>query len=247
MHGHGARVGALAWHAHTLASGSRDSCVAQHDVRVREHRVCTMRAHTQEVCGLQWSPDGALLASGGNDNQLCIWDAARSSAGGGGAGRVAAPRHAISEHCAAVKALAWCPFERHVLASGGGTADKTIRTWNAGTGAQLQCVDAGSQVTALAWNPNGERELLSAHGFAENQLCLWKYPSMCRVKELKGHTARILALATSPDGASVLSAGADETLRFWDVFGEPAAARRAKGGAGAIKKGGLVSKPMHIR
>ena len=164
------------------------------------------------------SPDGALLASGGNDNQLAS-GTPRARRGAAAARAAASPRaHAISEHCAAVKALAWCPFERHVLASGGGTADKTIRTWNAGSGAQLQCVDAGSQVTALAWNPNDERELLSAHGFAENQLCLWKYPSMVRAKELKGHTARILALATSPDGASVLSAGADETLRLGRVW-----------------------------
>ena len=30
--------------------------------------------HRQEVCGLKWSPDGQQLASGGNDNMLCIWD-----------------------------------------------------------------------------------------------------------------------------------------------------------------------------
>ena len=36
--------------------------------------VCTYKAHRQEVCGLKWSPDGQQLASGGNDNLLCIWD-----------------------------------------------------------------------------------------------------------------------------------------------------------------------------
>lgn len=36
--------------------------------------------------------------------------------------------------------------------------------------------------------------------------------------ELKGHTARVLHLAQSPDGATVVSAAADETLRFWKVF-----------------------------
>ncbi|RYY86081.1 hypothetical protein EON63_06395 [archaeon] len=32
-------------------------------------------SHTHEVCGLAWSPDSTLLASGGNDNLLCVWDA----------------------------------------------------------------------------------------------------------------------------------------------------------------------------
>ena len=32
---------------------------------------------------------------------------------------------------------------------------------------------------ALLWNPN-ERELLSSHGFTQNQLILWKYPTMTK-------------------------------------------------------------------
>ena len=30
--------------------------------------------HTMEVCGVRWSPDGRMLASGGNDNIVCIWN-----------------------------------------------------------------------------------------------------------------------------------------------------------------------------
>lgn len=90
-----------------------------------------------QVCGLKWSPDGSTLASGGNENFLCLWDANMSGAGGSGiAGRAGnsnrtsrdyKPRKTLVEHQAAVKALAWCPFQRHLLGSGGGTADRTIK------------------------------------------------------------------------------------------------------------------------
>lgn len=44
------------------------------DIRLANGLVCTYQYHRQEVCGLKWSPDGQQLASGGNDNMLCIWD-----------------------------------------------------------------------------------------------------------------------------------------------------------------------------
>jgi len=238
MDGHAARVGALAWNGSTLSSGSRDATIVHHDVRIRDHAVGSCVGHAQEVCGLAWSPDGTTLASGGNDNAVMLWSAAQSGV------RAQAPAHAFTEHCAAVKALAWCPHDRHVLATGGGTADRCIKLWNASRGgASLNSLDTGSQVCALAWNPH-EKELLSGHGYAENQLAIWKYPTMAKVKELKGHTGRVLGLCVSPDGSTVLSAGADETLRFWDCFGTPATKKSSKAkGLG----GGPKANLMHLR
>jgi cell division cycle protein 20 (cofactor of APC complex) len=139
---------------------------------------------------------------------LSIWDAA-----------AAQQRHNFHHHTAAVKALAWCPFLPNVLASGGGTADRTIRFWNTQTGTLLNTVDTKSQVCSLLWSKK-KKELLSSHGFSQNQLTLWKYPSMTKVTELTGHTSRVLHTAMSADGTTVVSAAADETLRFWKVFGE---------------------------
>ena len=41
---------------------------------------------------------------------------------------------------------------------------------------------------------------------------------MLRIADLMGHTARVLSMAMSPDGTTVVSAAADETLRFWKCF-----------------------------
>jgi cell division cycle protein 20 (cofactor of APC complex) len=116
-----------------------------------------------------------------------------SRRGGGGATFDASnigPRLALTHHRAAVKALAWCPFHRGLLASGGGTADRTIKFWNTNSGAVLNSIDTGSQVCSLLWSKH-QREICSSHGFSENQLILWKYPTMAKIQEFKGHTARV--------------------------------------------------------
>ncbi|EEY53557.1 cell division cycle protein 20 [Phytophthora infestans T30-4] len=241
MNGHSSRVGALAWNSYVLSSGSRDSTIIHHDVRARQHQLSTLTSHEQEVCGLQWSPDGTTLASGGNDNALCLW-----KAGSIGTSRsMQAPTHRLEQHTAAVKAIAWCPWERNLLATGGGTADRTIKFWNTTNGALLNSVDTGSQVCSLLWSAT-EKELLSSHGYSQNELCLWKYPSMTKVKELTGHTSRVLHLAASPDGETVVSGAADETLRFWKVFGPNRKARKA-GSATAELTSSSLSSVMSIR
>ncbi|KAK8692721.1 hypothetical protein V6N13_070328 [Hibiscus sabdariffa] len=218
---HRSRVGSMAWNNHILTTGGMDGQIVNNDVRIRSHIVETYRGHQQEVCGLKWSASGQQLASGGNDNLVHIWD--RSMASSNSPTRWL---HRLEDHTSAVKALAWCPFQSNLLTTGGGGGDRTIKFWNTHTGACLNSVDTGSQVCALLWSKN-ERELLSSHGFTQNQLTLWKYPSMVKMAELTGHTSRVLYLAQSPDGCTVASAAGDETLRFWNVFGVPEVAKTA--------------------
>ena len=225
LSGHTGRVSALAWNQHHLTSGARDSTILNHDVRVPNAITSRYLGHQQEVCGLKWNEDGTTLASGGNENFLCLWDAAMSNTArhnhrNNFTGVDHSPRLILKQHKAAVKALDWCPFHRGLLASGGGTADRTIKFWNSSSGAVLNSIDTGSQVCSVVWSKH-QRELCSSHGYSENQLILWKYPTMTKIKELTGHSARVLNMEMSPDGASVVSAAADETLRFWNVFGSP--------------------------
>lgn len=79
-------------------SGSRSGYIHHHDVRVANHQISSLEGHTQEVCGLKWSPDGKYLASGGNDNLLNIWQAVAGQCYSN-----SEPVHSFSQHQAAVK------------------------------------------------------------------------------------------------------------------------------------------------
>ncbi|KAJ9555378.1 hypothetical protein OSB04_009992 [Centaurea solstitialis] len=209
MEGHRSRVGALAWSSSMLSSGSRDKSVLQRDPRAQQDFVSKLNGHKSEVCGLKWSHDNRELASGGNDNRLFVWNQHSTQ-----------PVLKYCEHTAAVKAIAWSPHLYGLLASGGGTADRCIRFWNTTTNSHLNCVDTGSQVCNLVWSKNGN-ELVSTHGYSQNQIIVWRYPSMSKLATLTGHTYRVLYLAISPDGQTIVTGAGDETLRFWNAFPSP--------------------------
>ncbi|KAG0036561.1 substrate-specific activator of APC-dependent proteolysis [Podila clonocystis] len=214
MTGHQQRVGVLAWSGHTLTSGSRDRNIYHRDVRAQSMWTHKLEAHTGEVCGLKWNISGTQLASGGNDNRLMVWEKGATK-----------PLYKFRDHTAAVKAIDWNPHSSGVLASGGGTVDRHIRFWNTNTGHAIGAYDTGSQVCNLVWSKT-TNELVSTHGYSQNQVFVWKYPSMEQIAVLKGHTYRVLYLSLSPDGQTIVTGAGDETLRFWNVFQKSKVERR---------------------
>ena len=196
MFGHDTRVGVMGWNKHLLSTGARSGLVFNHDVRVAEHKVAELVSHTSEVCGLEWRSDGAQLATGGNDNLVSIWDARSLSV----------PKFTKTNHKAAVKALAWCPWNANLLATGGGSYDRHIHFWNSTSGARVNSIDTGSQVTSLRWSTS-YREIVSSSGFPDNSLSIWSYPTLVRNVEIPAHESRVLHSCLSPDGQMLATAG----------------------------------------
>lgn len=217
MTGHQGRVGTSVWNRWLLTTGGRDASVVNWDVRQPAALISRNRAHKLEVCGLSWSCDEQHLASGGNDNKLCIWSLHSNK-----------PVAELCQHKAAVRAVAWSPDRRSVLASGGGTADGCIRVWNTSSAKQEPeaCIQTRTQVCAVMWSRTS-KELVSTHGYSSNAINVWAYPSLNRVASLKAHTCRVLHLAMSPDGATLVSGAADNTLRFWKMFPEAKVASKS--------------------
>ncbi|KAJ2144492.1 WD repeat-containing protein slp1 [Coemansia sp. RSA 564] len=206
MGGRQSRVGVLSWERHMVSAGSRDGSIWNHDVRIAAHKTAELVAHNHEVCGLSWRSDGSLLASGGNDNLVNIWDA-----------RSHVPKFTKTQHTAAVRAVAWSPWQLNLLATGGGSSDKHVHFWNTTTAARLSSINTGSQVTSIVFS-HEYRELVTSHGFPHNHLALWSYPSLSKIVDIPAHDTRVLHTALSPDAQTVATAASDESLKFWRIF-----------------------------
>ncbi|KAF7682973.1 Cell division cycle protein 20 like protein [Astathelohania contejeani] len=220
------RVTTVSWNGNVISAGTRSGRIINIDIRMKEKIGVFIAsgmssrtdedgivskfhsAHTDEVCGLKWSPDGKYLASGGNDNLVKIWQLGNTS-----------PRCILEGHQSAVKALAWCPWRTGILATGGGTRDKTIKFWDACSGQLERSTDVTSQVCSLNFSPR-YKELISGHGYSENNLILWKVATMKQVSVFGKHESRVLSTAISGDGRSVASISGDENLKFWRILEE---------------------------
>jgi len=68
---------------------------------------------------------------------------------------------------------------------------------------------------------------------------------MEKITTLTGHTFRVLYLAMSPDGSSIVTGAGDETLRFWNIFSK---SRSSKGalGAGVVGNGNSALFPSNV-
>lgn len=149
--------------------------------------------HTQQICGLAWSHDGSFLATGGNDNLCCLFeaskillpqendgeieeeiitgiDALQRTISVPGRGRIKSILGGTEKHRwvhgAAVKAIAFCPWREGLIATGGGSNDKCIHFFHAVSGACLATISVAAQVTSLIWSTT-RREICATFGYAQ--------------------------------------------------------------------------------
>jgi WD40 repeat protein len=168
-----------------------------------------MSIHTQQICGLAWAFDGEMFASGGNDNNCFLFETRkvlRPSNSGDNAlamldvregpsgesiytvtnrsGAVLYLQHTAARHKwtvnAAVKAMAFCPWQQGLLAIGGGSNDRCIHFYHTRSGTCLATIDCAAQVTGLVWSQT-RREIAATFGFAQPEhpyrIAVFAWPS----------------------------------------------------------------------
>ena len=102
---------------------------------------------------------------------------------------------------------------------GGGSflvqSDKTIRIWDAETGALQQTLQGHTGwVRSVALSHDGRR-LVS--GSDDETIRIWDAETGVLQQTLQGHTGWVTSVAFSHDGRRLVSGSDDETIRIWDA------------------------------
>jgi len=92
-----------------------------------------------------------------------------------------------------------------------------LRLVDAQTGEVRWTVQAAEEtILAMAFSPNS-RILATGAGFVESAIRLWDVATGSEIARLEGHRTWVGSLVFWPDGQTLASASADQTIRIWDV------------------------------
>lgn len=140
-------AGALSPNGRYIAGGCFNSDVLLW--KTPELEPTRLKGHRFRVSSVAFAPASPILASGGYDSQIILWDLRDGSI-----------LHRLTRHTNYVYTLAFSPDGKR-LASGG--LDKTVRVWNVATGEiEREMQGETAAIRTIAWRPDG-REIFTAN------------------------------------------------------------------------------------
>jgi WD40 repeat protein/tRNA A-37 threonylcarbamoyl transferase component Bud32 len=201
-----------------VSPGGNTILSCSQDKTVRLWELATAReirrfvAHAGWVYGVAFSPDGKLALSAGTSwggttgDFLCLWNVETGH-----------EIHRFHGHGDAILAVTFAPDGRSALSA---SFDTSVRLWDVATGRELRRFPHTSRVYAVAFSPDGWHFVSGCGGSSLRDgavfdpvncvVRLWDVDTDREVRQFRGHTAGIRAVAWSPDGRYVLSATSGE-------------------------------------
>ncbi len=200
-------IQSLAWapHGHTLAAATLGGELVVLDGATGKPRWHRANAHGDSILWLAWHPTEALLATGGQDGFVRLWEATKGTPLDEW---TPDPKKKWVEHGA------WS-FDGALLAVAAG---KRVTFWNAKGEARGQTGESRATVAAIAWEPTPETHRLLVGGYGGVQLWDADLPEveMAPVTGAEWPTA-VLAVAWDTRAEWVAAGTGDGAMQVWRV------------------------------
>ena len=164
--------------------------------------VTTLRGHSATVNSVAFSPNGELLASGGDDYRFKLWNVQNQQA-------IATLEHITGRNRSAIKAVTFSP-DGQLLATGGWQA----KLWDVRNRQEIATFQHDQWVWAVAFSPDGQ---LLAAGDGAGTVKIWDVQKRQAIARLEGDTRAVYTVAFSPDGRTLASAGYQGLIKLWTV------------------------------
>jgi WD40 repeat protein len=154
---------------------------------------------------LSFSPDGCRLALGAEDGTIRVWEMP-----------TARERLVIRGHADMVKSLAFSPDGGLIVSS---SQDGRVVLWNATDGNEIRTLaPAGPrQGRFVTFSPDGRTVGMSEVAWQPRDLIMIDVQTGAIQARLSGHRWGANALAFSPDGQTLATAGVDRCIKLWDL------------------------------
>lgn len=208
LRGHKAIIWGVSWspEGRWLASCSEDNTIRIWDaVKGIGERVLTdTELADAQLFGTAWSPDGGRFAVASHRLGVLIYDMHTQTL----------QRVGRSDVPPRTRRVGWSPDGKYLASSGEGGV---ILVWNADDySLRARLEGHRGMVVALAWSPDGTRLASGSWGLGSEQLFIWDTQSWNRLGVLDDPNESVHGVAWSAGGETLVSAGTDGILRWWN-------------------------------
>src|SRR5206468_2756249 len=149
-----------------------------------------------------FSPDGNIVATGGDDGTLRLWDP------GTGAETAQLPKHN-----SAVSSVVFAHSGKFLLSSEG---DGSLRFWDFTTSKEQPPLPrSNGSIRRLALS--ADDKALAVVPSSSQDVELWDLETRSLRLTISGHHSTILAIAFAPDGRTLATGNASGSIQLWDA------------------------------